>query len=29
MGLQDPRLAEEELFWVPGTRNGYHGLTFG
>src|SRR5689334_10703472 len=23
------RLAEEEPFWVPGTRNGYHGLTFG
>ena len=23
------RLAEEESFWVPGTRNGYHGLTFG
>jgi CubicO group peptidase (beta-lactamase class C family) len=23
------RLAAEEPFWVPGTRNGYHGLTFG
>ncbi len=23
------RLADEEPFWVPGTRNGYHGLTFG
>ncbi len=23
------RLAEEEPFWVPGTRNGYHGFTFG
>ena len=23
------RLAEEEPFWVQGTRNGYHGLTFG
>jgi len=23
------RLAEEEPFWVPGTRNGYHGMTFG
>jgi CubicO group peptidase (beta-lactamase class C family) len=23
------RLAEEEPFWKPGTRNGYHGLTFG
>lgn len=23
------RLAEEEPFWEPGTRNGYHGLTFG
>jgi CubicO group peptidase (beta-lactamase class C family) len=23
------RLAVEEPFWVPGTRNGYHGLTFG
>jgi CubicO group peptidase (beta-lactamase class C family) len=23
------RLAEEEPFWMPGTRNGYHGLTFG
>jgi CubicO group peptidase (beta-lactamase class C family) len=23
------RLAEEEPFWAPGTRNGYHGLTFG
>lgn len=22
-------LAEEEPFWEPGTRNGYHGLTFG
>lgn len=23
------RLANEEPFWVPGTRNGYHGFTFG
>ena len=23
------RLADEEPFWVPGTRNGYHGFTFG
>ncbi|MDP1748363.1 MAG: serine hydrolase domain-containing protein [Reyranella sp.] len=23
------RLADEEPFWVPGTRNGYHGVTFG
>ena len=23
------RLAEEEPFWEPGTRNGYHGFTFG
>jgi CubicO group peptidase (beta-lactamase class C family) len=23
------RLAEEEPFWIPGTRNGYHGFTFG
>lgn len=23
------RLAAEEPFWVPGTRNGYHGFTFG
>jgi CubicO group peptidase (beta-lactamase class C family) len=23
------RLATEEPFWAPGTRNGYHGLTFG
>jgi CubicO group peptidase (beta-lactamase class C family) len=23
------RLADEEPFWSPGTRNGYHGLTFG
>ncbi len=23
------RLQEEEPFWTPGTRNGYHGLTFG
>jgi CubicO group peptidase (beta-lactamase class C family) len=23
------RLASEEPFWVPGTRNGYHGFTFG
>ncbi len=23
------RLAEEEPFWPPGTRNGYHGFTFG
>ena len=23
------RLADEEPFWPPGTRNGYHGLTFG
>jgi CubicO group peptidase (beta-lactamase class C family) len=23
------RLAEEEPFWQPGTRNGYHGFTFG
>jgi CubicO group peptidase (beta-lactamase class C family) len=23
------RLADEEPFWTPGTRNGYHGLTFG
>jgi CubicO group peptidase (beta-lactamase class C family) len=23
------RLAAEEPFWEPGTRNGYHGLTFG
>ena len=23
------RLAAEEPFWVPGTRNGYHGMTFG
>jgi CubicO group peptidase (beta-lactamase class C family) len=23
------RLAAEEPFWVPGRRNGYHGLTFG
>ena len=23
------RLADEEPFWLPGTRNGYHGLTFG
>ena len=23
------RLQEEEPFWEPGTRNGYHGLTFG
>ena len=23
------RLAAEEPFWLPGTRNGYHGLTFG
>ncbi len=23
------RLAEEAPFWEPGTRNGYHGLTFG
>ncbi len=23
------RLAEEEPFWTPGTRNGYHGFTFG
>jgi len=23
------RLAAEELFWEPGTRHGYHGLTFG
>jgi len=23
------RLAAEEPFWMPGTRNGYHGLTFG
>ena len=23
------RLAEEEPFWVPGIRNGYHGFTFG
>jgi CubicO group peptidase (beta-lactamase class C family) len=23
------RLAEEEPFWQPGVRNGYHGLTFG
>jgi CubicO group peptidase (beta-lactamase class C family) len=23
------RLAGEEPFWAPGTRNGYHGLTFG
>ena len=23
------RLAEEEPFWLPGTRNGYHGFTFG
>ncbi|HTR85495.1 MAG TPA: serine hydrolase domain-containing protein [Reyranella sp.] len=23
------RLAEEEPFWQPGMRNGYHGLTFG
>jgi CubicO group peptidase (beta-lactamase class C family) len=23
------RLAAEEPFWAPGTRNGYHGLTFG
>ncbi len=23
------RLAAEEAFWKPGTRNGYHGLTFG
>ena len=23
------RLAAEEPFWVPGARNGYHGLTFG
>jgi CubicO group peptidase (beta-lactamase class C family) len=23
------RLADEEAFWPPGTRNGYHGLTFG
>jgi CubicO group peptidase (beta-lactamase class C family) len=23
------RVAEEEPFWVPGTRNGYHGMTFG
>ena len=27
--LVDERLAEEEPFWVPGTRNGYHGFTFG
>ncbi|MBV8410026.1 MAG: beta-lactamase family protein [Alphaproteobacteria bacterium] len=23
------RVADEEPFWVPGTRNGYHGFTFG
>ncbi len=23
------RVAEEEAFWVPGTRNGYHGFTYG
>ncbi len=23
------RIAAEEPFWVPGTRNGYHGFTFG
>ena len=23
------RLAAEEPFWAPGTRNGYHGMTFG
>jgi CubicO group peptidase (beta-lactamase class C family) len=23
------RLADEEPFWMPGTRNGYHGVTFG
>src|SRR5260370_14514002 len=23
------RLADEEPFWPPGTRNGYHGFTFG
>ena len=23
------RLAAEEPFWAPGTRNGYHGFTFG
>ena len=23
------RLADEEPFWAPGTRNGYHGFTFG
>ena len=23
------RLADEQPFWEPGTRNGYHGLTFG
>ncbi|MCX7366231.1 MAG: serine hydrolase [Alphaproteobacteria bacterium] len=23
------RLAEEEAFWPPGTRNGYHGFTYG
>jgi CubicO group peptidase (beta-lactamase class C family) len=23
------RLAQEQLFWEPGTRNGYHGFTFG
>lgn len=23
------RLAEEQPFWMPGTRNGYHGMTFG
>jgi len=28
-GYMVERLAAEEPFWVPGTRNGYHGFTFG
>ena len=28
-GLMTGALAAEEPFWRPGTRNGYHGLTFG